>query len=267
MRIKTCLIPLLAGIFFLSACQRNAVTLSFTNAKGEVPQLGNLVFRFSQALATDSMLNTWDSTDYITFEPGIRGRFRWESPDQLVFSPSQPLAPATEYKARIRNAVLKYSKYNSVRKSEKISFHTAPLTLEEARVVWVGESSTSAYPQLDLFFNYLVDPADLKDKLHIEIEGKEAELSPVTVSPENKISFRINGVKTEDKDLSLRIGIDKGLKPEKEGSGSPDEISQSIVIPSPFVLQVQDVEAEHDGVEGIVKIKTSQQLTGENIRS
>ena len=46
--------------------------------------------------------------------PAIKGKFRWESPDQLVFSPSQPLSPATSYKAKIKNAVLKFSKYNNM---------------------------------------------------------------------------------------------------------------------------------------------------------
>src|ERR1700741_3616289 len=136
MRIKTYLVPLIAGTIFLSSCKRNAITLSFTNAKGEVPQLGNLVFRFSHSLATDSMLNAWDSTNYISFEPKIPGKFRWESPDELVFSPAQPLNPATAYKAKIKGAVLKYSKYNSVKNGDKISFHTPSLALDNSQVVW-----------------------------------------------------------------------------------------------------------------------------------
>ena len=59
MRIKTLLVPVLIGTIFLSACKKNAVRLSFTNAKDEVPQLGNLIFRFNQSLVKDSMLNTW----------------------------------------------------------------------------------------------------------------------------------------------------------------------------------------------------------------
>src|SRR5688572_14816091 len=102
MRIKhlAVAVPVTIGmlIFLLCACSRNAITLSYTNAKDEVPLLGNLVFRFSKSLAEDSMLNAWDSTDYISFEPGIPGKFRWESPDQLVFSPSAPSLPATTYK-------------------------------------------------------------------------------------------------------------------------------------------------------------------------
>ncbi|HNA92614.1 MAG TPA: hypothetical protein PKZ71_10220, partial [Chitinophagaceae bacterium] len=88
MRIKIFAMLLLAsGAVFLSSCKKNAISLSFTNAKGEVPILGNLVFRFNHSLAKDSMLNAWDSTDYISFEPAIPGRFRWSGPDELVFSP------------------------------------------------------------------------------------------------------------------------------------------------------------------------------------
>ena len=267
MRIKPYLFSFLLGAIFFASCQRNAVTLSYTNARGEVPQLGNLVFRFNQPLATDSMLNAWDSTDYVSFDPAIPGRFRWESPDELLFSPSEPLQPATEYKAKLKNAVLKYSKYNTVKKSDKISFHTAPLTLEEARVVWIGESSSSAYPQLDLYFNYIVDPEDLGSKLDLEVEGKDAEFSAITASAENKISYRVSNIRTEDRDIPLQIGIEKGLKPEKGNTSTSEAISRSIVIPSPFVLGIQKVQAEHDGVEGVVRVNTSQQLTGENIRN
>ena len=126
MRIKTFIVPLIAGTIFLSACKKNAISLSFTNAKGEVPQLGNLQFRFSHSLAKDSMLNAWDSTEYISFEPKIAGKFRWESPDQLVFSPSQPLNPATTYKAKIKSAV---PVHRSRRRGHALGGNRAPLRL------------------------------------------------------------------------------------------------------------------------------------------
>jgi alpha-2-macroglobulin len=267
MRIKFLIVPLIAaGAIFLSSCKKNAVSLSYTNAKNEVPELGNLIFRFSHSLATDSMLNAWDSTEYISFEPAIPGRFRWESPDELVFSPSQPLNPATNYKAKIKGAVLRFSKYNSVRNGDKISFHTPELTLNGSQVVWVGESSTSAVPQIDLFFNYRVDPGALKEKLRIETDGKKMDFSLVTISPDNKISVRINGLKAEDKDIDAKIQIEKGLKPEKGNMTTAEPVSTSFTIPSPYVLTIQNMESEHDGTEGVVRITTSQQLTGESIR-
>src|SRR6187397_2550194 len=147
MRINSLLVPLIAGTFFLAACSRRSVNLSYTNAKGEVPQLGNLVFRFNQSMVADSMLNAWDSTEYVSFEPLIKGKFRWEAPDQLVFSPSQPLGPATAYKAKIKKAVLRFSKYDIVKDANDIEFHTPDLTLDNSQITWIGESGTSALPQ------------------------------------------------------------------------------------------------------------------------
>ena len=161
---------------FLSACKRNSVTLDYTNAKGEVPQLGNLVFRFNKSLMEDSLLNFWDSTEYVAFEPKIPGRFRWQSPDELIFSPSKPLLPATAYKAKIKNEILKYTDYNNVSAQEDISFHTARLLLTDAQMSWVlqDESSRLALPQFNLHFNYAVKPEDLKNRLKIEVEGKSS---------------------------------------------------------------------------------------------
>src|SRR5579884_735434 len=114
MRNRSGFAAFLTTTFFLlsllSACNRKTVGLDFTNARDEVPTLGNLVFRFDQPLVKDSLLDQWDSTQYVTFEPKIPGRFRWEHPDELVFSPSQPLAPATTFTLP----------------SEAISFNTAP---------------------------------------------------------------------------------------------------------------------------------------------
>ncbi|MBL7739539.1 MAG: alpha-2-macroglobulin family protein [Chitinophagaceae bacterium] len=269
MRIKPFLVPIIAGAFFLSACKRNSISLDFTNANGEVPLLGNLVFRFNQSLVNDSLLNTWDSTDFVSFEPKIPGKFRWESPDQLVFSPSQPLLPATSYKAEIKNAVLKFSKYNSVKGGDAINFHTPNLTLDNSQVIWVsqGGSSTAALPQLDLYFNYLVNPADIKDKLSITVDGQNAAYELITLSPDNKISVRITSLKMQDKDYEAKVTIAKGLKPESGRNTTEDAIVTNLSIPSPYILTIQGMTSEHDGTEGTVHITTSQQLTGESIKA
>ena len=269
MRIKTFIVPLLAGTIFLFACSRNTVSLDYTNANGEVPLLGNLVFRFNQSLISDSLVNAWDSTDYISFEPKIAGKFRWESPDQLVFSPSQPLAPATSYKAEIKNAVLRFSKYNSVKGGDGITFHTPDLALDNSQVIWMsqGENSTAAAPQLDLYFNYRIDPNSLKDKLKIEIDGQNATYAPITMSPDNKVSFRITGLKMQNKDYETKLTIAKGLKPENGQNATEEDIITNLSIPSPYILTIQGLQSEHDGTEGTVHITTSQQLTSENIKS
>ncbi len=267
MRIKFIVILLISGIIFLPACNKNTVSLSYTNARDEVPVLGNLIFRFNQSLVKDSMLNAWDSADYVSFEPAIKGKFRWDSPDQLIFSPAEPLRPATDYKAKVMKAVLKFSKYNDIKNDDKINFHTPGLLLENSSVTWIGETNTSAIPQADLYFNYAVNPQEIKEKLKIEVEGKKMDFSLITISPSHKISVRIIGLKTEDRDFQTRIIIDKGLKPAKGNNALINPITASLIISSPYVLNIQNIESQHDGVEGIVKVTTNQQLINESVKS
>ncbi len=97
MRFKAILQLTFIFPLFLFSCNKNLVSLDFTNAREEVAPLTNLIFRFDKTLIADSLINQWDSTKYISFEPAIPGKFRWEHGDELVFSPSAPLRPATNY--------------------------------------------------------------------------------------------------------------------------------------------------------------------------
>ena len=240
MRISRFACITLAGVIvYLSACNRSLVNLEYTNAKDEVPQLGNLVFRFSQPLVKDSLLNRWDSVEYISFEPKIPGRFRWESPDELVFSPARPLLPATTYKVKLKDDILQYSKYNGIAKAEKVTFHTPNLKLEGTNVSWVlpDEQSKTALPQIDLYFNYPVNLEQLKEKLQLSVEGQKADYTAITVSNDSKVILRLNSLKPEDKDYETIIRIEKGLKPEG-GTNSTDEVIESKTgIPSPYTLK------------------------------
>ncbi|MBD0351909.1 MAG: hypothetical protein ICV65_12215, partial [Flavisolibacter sp.] len=187
MRTNFLLAATLVVAIFLAHCNRNFVLLDYTNAKGEVPRLGNLIFRFNKPLIADSLTNNWDSTEYISFEPDIPGRFRWDGADQLIFSPARPLAPATTYKAKVRKNVLRYSEFDKVKDGDNISFHTAPLQLDDAQVTWVlqEERGRVAVPQVNLAFNYAVKPEAVKEKLSIEVEGKKWDYTIQNISAGN----------------------------------------------------------------------------------
>ena len=238
------------------------VSLDYTNAHDEVPPLGNLIFRFDQALVKDSLLDQWDSTQYVSFEPKIPGRFRWEHPDELVFSPSQPLAPATTFKATLKSDILQYSKFGRIKKSDEIIFHTPDLKLDNANTTWVlqDDNSSTALPQIDLQFNYLVDPNSLKDKLNVQIGGQPVNYSIQTMSASDRISLRLVNLKLEDKTLDAKISIDKGLLPQGGTNGLKEKIEMTSPIPSPFVLTVNDATTDHDGETGSIHVQTSQQV-------
>ncbi|HTS43860.1 MAG TPA: hypothetical protein VMH01_05650, partial [Puia sp.] len=267
--MKVRLLTTVTVVIFLFGCSRNTVSLDYTNAKNEVPTLGNLVFRFDKSLVSDSLLGQWDSTQYISFEPKIEGRFRWEHPDELVFSPAKPLSPATTYKASLNSDLLQYTKYSKVKDGDNIKFHTPDLKLDNVNATWVlqDENSTTALPQVNLYFNYPVDPNTLKDKLKLQMNDQPVEYNFQTLTAENKLSIRILNVKMEDKDYEAKILIDKDLVPKGGVNGTADKFEMTSVISSPYVLRINDVSTEQDGVQGTVKVTTSQQVTAADLAS
>jgi len=152
MRKNVYLFATAAMLLVSLSCNRSAVSLDVTTAKDEVPQLGNLSFHFSEALVPDSMLNRWDSTEFVSFEPAIKGHFRWERPDELVFSPSRPLPPATSFKAILHKDILGHSKFGRLENSDNVVFRTPDLNLESNNIAWVlqDENTNIAVPQIEL---------------------------------------------------------------------------------------------------------------------
>ena len=265
MRTKIFLVITCVVTIFLFSCKQNYIKIDSTTAKGEVPQLGNLTFRFNKVLHPDSLLNNWDSSEYISFEPAIPGRFRWEGPEELVFSPSQPLAPATTYKARFKEDLFNYSEFDKV-EGDEVTFSTAPLQLGDAGITWIAASDAgkAALPQLTLRFNYPVKSEDLKEKLKVEVDGVSADYILTNTGITSEVGVRLTSLKPEDRSYDTKIILEEGIKPDKGINSTKETITQSLTIPSPYVLSVANIEAEHTGTEGIVRLYTSQQLGTDN---
>ena len=259
--------PLFALI--VMSCNRSLVKLDYTNAKDEVPQLGNLIFRFDKPLVSDSLINRWDSTEYVSFEPNITGRFRWEHSDELVFSPDKPLLPATSYTAKLQDELIGKSKFGKIANRGPLTFHTPNLQVTNSVTSWVVQDETTnvAIPQLDIFFNYPVNPTSLKEKLTIIYAGKPLSYNLQNLSADNKISVRFLDVKMEDKDMELKVIIDKGLFPEGGKNSNDQETTFTAVIGSPYSLRINELTSEHDGVNGVVKLTTSQPVSPDNLGS
>ena len=123
------------------SCNRNAGKLVITdrNFKEEISQSENLVFTFNEDLVPDSLLYTWDTTEFMQFEPAIKGKYQWTSPNVLVFSPMQPFAPSTEFKAQLSERVLQNRLKKDLTldpKSTNIHFHTPYLSVDNFTANW-----------------------------------------------------------------------------------------------------------------------------------
>ena len=78
----------LLGLFLFSCLSRNEVRISNRNFGDEIEQQQNLIFTFDKDLVPDSLLNNWDTIPYVNFSPSVKGKFKWNTVRELVFSPA-----------------------------------------------------------------------------------------------------------------------------------------------------------------------------------
>src|SRR6185295_16141768 len=136
--------PFLKSVFALSvvalsftrcANTGNLLKLDHTNFTEEIATDQNLSFSFTSDLVPDSLLQQWDTTQYISFSPAVRGKFKWNSPKELIFSPSETFAPSTDFTAQLTKNLFNHSKRKlQLPKEKAVKFHTPYLLMANAQL-------------------------------------------------------------------------------------------------------------------------------------
>jgi hypothetical protein len=134
--------------------------------------------------------------------------------------------------------------------ADKISFNTPALALENAQVVWTmpDEVSRNVVPQLDLFFNYKIDPVKLKEKLIIEVDERKHHL----LKQFHRIQKFFQACKFQAGRPNYETKLQLGKAWCQKEENSIESITEQLSVPSPYVLAIQNVESEHDGTEKFV---------------
>ena len=172
-------LSLLIFLFLFNSCSSlNEIRIAGTNFTDEISQSQNLVFTFNKDLVNESQLDSWDSTQYVQFEPAVKGKFKWTAPNELVFSPVGGFGSATAYKAKLTNLLLNHAdkeeKYNVT--GDPVNFHTPYLNLVEIESWWaLSKESGRQEARLKLIFNYPVNAQNLAERLKLTLADKPAD--------------------------------------------------------------------------------------------
>lgn len=265
-KIFLALVVLIASVY--SGCKSSEKMVEMFNDPENVELRENLIFSFNEAMVPDSLLNQWDSTAYVDFSPKVRGKFRWETPSQLVFSPEQGFKPATQYQASVNKVVAQFAEDKSFSKAA-FTFKTPTVRLLSTQVMWhqAGESSAKIQPKLYLRFNYAVNPKDVQSVLSVTSKGQKITTEAETASESNEIVFWLKDVNVTEEDVELNIELAANLKPVGGELGSEKAFRENGYLVSPLNLYVVDVQGEMIGTEGRVKVLLSQPVDVNTIKS
>ena len=265
-KINLCIIAVIS--LLLVACSGNKLKLDDKNFSEEIELQQNLVFNFNKDLVPDSLINVWTEESYITITPEVKGKFKWTSKDELIFSPDISFMPCTDYKAELTDKILKRATQKYSLPDEKIfSFHTPYLNLASAGLFWAKNDNNKSITELraELAFNAKVNPAELKNLMHVKIDGKEVNYDLNSSNTSDKIMIAIAETAASFDDKALVVSIAPGLKCAESNYVSKEEIKYETNIPSKDKFQVIMVEGLYEDDKGYINVTTNQQVADQDI--
>ena len=259
-------------LFQCSQLSFQEVSVAGRNFEDEIQQTQNLVFTFNKNVGPATQLNEWDSTQYLRFIPAVRGRFKWTAPNELVFSPARGFEPATDYRAELTTDLLKRSADKDLRVSgDDILFHTPYLQLTSTETWWTRSRETGKpVAKSRLNFNYAISSAEITPKLTVAAEDKALTAQTTASDGQNAVTLTLLNAPALKNEQPLTMKIDKGLTVPHTAYRSKDAIEQTSTLPSPYKIEVADVQTSFDnnpggGARGVVRVITTQELQPGNL--
>ncbi|HRH64939.1 MAG TPA: MG2 domain-containing protein [Bacteroidia bacterium] len=266
---RTCFLLSLLGSFLFSCLSRNEIRISNRNFGDEIDQQQNLIFTFDKDLVPDSLLNNWDTIPYLAFSPAVKGKFKWNTTRELVFSPGVGFQPSTDYKAELSQHLLRYTRMKyKLDPGQTVSFHTPYLKLREVKGHWAlsEKISGAAALKLSLEFNYPVDPAAAAQLLQLFVDNKSSAFEITTTSVAAIQTLVVDGFQRDSlKAVPVVVQIEKGLKCTGSDYATREKMEISTVISSPDKLEITQALGEFEATEGMIHVFTTQAVDGEKI--
>ncbi|MGB3075492.1 MAG: MG2 domain-containing protein, partial [Chitinophagales bacterium] len=275
--IQKDLVTLLTGIvlfaIIMAGCTQNGnvLKLEHSNFTGEIATDQNLVFTFAENLVPDSLLNQWDSTAYLTFNPAVHGKFKWSAPNELTFSPSLPFAPSTDFEATLTDNLTKYVLNKpSLPKEKSLKFHTPYLLLSTAQVFYAlsQQSAGAVEVRINLNFNCKVNPAELNKRLHLFVNEKEVPFNVLSGDADYSIGVSIADVRGDSKEsMPLKIILEEGLPCVGSTYTTKEKMEFLSEIPVKEKIMITEMTASFIDGAGLVTVFTNQPIVNENLKS
>jgi uncharacterized protein YfaS (alpha-2-macroglobulin family) len=267
--MKTARLFLLASLIIFSACKKkNTVRITERNFDKEVQVTSNLSFKFDKDLFPDSLVNLWMEEEFLKIKPSTEGKYMWVSANKLVFQPAMGFIPSTDYTCEVTGKIFRFAPDYDLAGDKSFDFHTPYLEISDIKAYWtIPDERAEPVLRFDIGFNQDVKATEVADLLSVELDKEGKDFRLITDEINNSVSVVLLDIKAEDRDISVKVTIDKGLTADRGSVESKKSFIQEIDIPSPFKLNITDVQANHDGMEGIINISTSQPVKEKNIKN
>jgi len=260
----------LLGCIFLftallfSACNRgDEVSITSKNFQDVIEVQQNLTFVFSEDIAPDTLINQWVAEEYITFNPVVKGKYKWTSNNELTFSPDIRFAESTDYTATFTDKLFAGlpEKKKMAEEFQVLSFHTAYLNITNVNTFWAKHEIDRSINEVinELSFNYVIDANQLQSLLEIKVDKTPVKFEIKTKGNAQSILVAIqeNG---NYNDKALSISVKPGLKCLSNAYQTKEAIVFNSIIPSKDNFRILQVESLYEEDKGYIQVSTNQEV-------
>lgn len=253
----------LALIILVASCVGVSEPDVDVNFGAEIQLQQNLMFTFATDMVPDSLVNEWDTTTFVRFTPAVRGRFKWLSTRQLVFSPGTGFAPGTQYAAELNDAIVRNAPNPvAMPTSRAFAFHTPWQSIARSHAQWTRNAATAAIEaRILLECTYPVSIAEVGPRLAVRRNGANIPFSVEQAATGGGCVVILAADKLDAMDASaVTLTIAKGLPMMEGGPATTTELSTVVSLPLRTSMSVSAIEPQWDGTSGTIEIATSQAI-------
>ncbi|MBF9236878.1 alpha-2-macroglobulin family protein [Hymenobacter sp. BT683] len=261
-------LPLLLLLLATASCSKKTAQEQAATEQTdgeEIDPYSNLVFTFDEAVVADAQLNRWDTTQYVKFNPAVRGKFKWTGDRELTFSPLEPFRPSTVFDAALQTQTLPSGKQQLALNRKR--FHTPYLGMATPQVFYGRSTRAAGTAELraNLVFNYPVRPADLRPRLRVSQDGKPVAVQLITAEPDKILGLSF--AQDVKPGAALTVEVAPGLTPAVGGKATEKPLLAQLEVPEPQLLEVRELTGSLLNGEAVVTVLTNQPVAISDIQT
>lgn len=254
-----CVLALGCLLFVACGAGKSKITIERFTPVGEVDLKTNFTITFSDDVVPAESVDVWIDCDFLRIEPPLEGTCKWISQKELRFYPEEQLRSSTQYRLDVLPAIVRWEDKRLTGK-RSFEFHTARIRVEKYThyhlIDEIKPGMANLY--LTLEFNYEISPADLEERLKIRFEkGDYISYTIEQKTPSRVLTAVSEPLSLEDIDRSIRLHVDKSLKPQDATFSLFDDYDAIFTLPARERVVVESAYPERSGDANWITVKFS----------
>ncbi|MCE5299586.1 MAG: Ig-like domain-containing protein, partial [Spirochaetia bacterium] len=214
-----------------------------------------------------------------TIKPPLKGKYSFENGKTVIFTPQEPLRPATDYEVSMNASKYFTAAGRVIISDKKTKFNTPYLKVADSRMFFTMDlmKNTEKEAVCEVNYNYPVDINELKKHVSVtkvsvapgnvfaKKETTEQFLVEASEEP-SRFYIRIPGIERTYENQTIKLKIEKGIQCASCGNPTKDIFEDSAEVPLRPKLNVEELRPWNTQGETSLAVRFNIPVTEEQVK-